>query len=86
MNLLTRQLVKMDSAEFLENFRSNLDEFDSASLPQEPLSKENWLKLVNLGICLPAIPREYGGRESHHEMCEIIEILSERNLPMGQCH
>ncbi|MEV5510180.1 acyl-CoA dehydrogenase family protein [Streptomyces orinoci] len=76
-------LIDLGSSEFLDNFRRNIDEFDSARLPQEPLSKENLRKLVELGIYLPAIPREYGGRESHREMCEIIEIMSERNLPMG---
>ncbi|MFI9048212.1 acyl-CoA dehydrogenase family protein [Streptomyces sp. NPDC053427] len=76
-------MVDLDSSEFLDNFQRNLDEFDSARLPQEPLSRESLRKLVELGIYLPAIPREYGGRESHREMCEIIEIMSERNLPLG---
>ncbi|MFF4407185.1 acyl-CoA dehydrogenase family protein [Streptomyces sp. NPDC001262] len=83
MSVSRNPLVHLDSTEFLDNFRGGIDEFDSARLPQEPLSKENLQKLVDLGIYLPAIPREYGGRESHREMCEIIEIMSERNLPMG---
>ncbi|MGK5639383.1 acyl-CoA dehydrogenase family protein [Streptomyces sp. URMC 126] len=83
MSVSHNLLVDLDSSEFLDNFRRNIDEFDSARLPQEPLSRENLRKLVELGIYLPAIPREYGGRESHREMCEIIEIMSERNLPMG---
>lgn len=76
-------LVDLDSSEFLDGFRRSIDEFDSARLPHEPLSRESLRKLVELGIYLPAIPREYGGRESHQEMCEIIEIMSERNLPLG---
>ncbi|WP_066938156.1 acyl-CoA dehydrogenase family protein [Streptomyces sp. NBRC 110611] len=76
-------LVELDSSDFLDNFQRSIDEFDSARLPQEPLSREALRKLVDLGIYLPAIPREYGGRESHREMCEIIEIMSERNLPLG---
>ncbi|MFJ9413099.1 acyl-CoA dehydrogenase family protein [Streptomyces sp. NPDC101227] len=76
-------LVDLDSPDFLDQFRSSIDEFDSARLPHEPLSRESLRKLVDLGIYLPAIPREYGGRESHQEMCEVIEIMSERNLPMG---
>ncbi len=76
-------LVDLGSPEFLDNFRRGIDEFDSARLPQEPLSRESLRKLVDLGVYLPAVPREYGGRESHREMCEIIEIMSERNLPMG---
>jgi len=76
-------LVDLDPTEFLDNFRRSIDEFDSARLPHEPLSREGLRKLVDLGIYLPAIPRAYGGRESHREMCEIIEIMSERNLPLG---
>ena len=77
------KLSELSTDNFIENFRQGLAEFDSAILPQEPLSRENWRKLMNLGICLPAIPRQYGGRESHHEMCEIIEVLSAYNLPLG---
>lgn len=76
-------LAGLSPAEFLDNFRAGIDGFDSSRLPQEPLSRENLRKLVELGIYLPAIPRAYGGRESHREMCEVIEIMSERNLPMG---
>ncbi|REK86538.1 acyl-CoA dehydrogenase [Streptomyces inhibens] len=83
MSVSRNPLVDLDSAEFLDNFQRNIDEFDSARLPQEPLSRESLRKLVELGIYLPAIPREYGGRESHREMCEVIEIMSERNLPLG---
>ena len=78
-----KKLSELSTDNFIENFRQGLAEFDSAILPQEPLSKENWRKLMNRGICLPAIPRQYGGRESHHEMCEIIEVLSAYNLPLG---
>ena len=83
MSVSPNPLIDLDSPEFLDNFRRGIDEFDSARLPQEPLSRESLRKLVDLGIYLPAIPREYGGRESHQEMCEVIEIMSERNLPMG---
>lgn len=83
MSKLRHPLVDLDSSEFLDNFRRSIDEFDSARLPHEPLSRESLRKLVDLGVYLPAIPREYGGRESHQEMCEVIEVMSERNLPMG---
>ncbi len=83
MSVSRNPLVDLDSTEFLDNFRRSIEEFDSSRLPQEPLSRESLRKLVDLGIYLPAIPREYGGRESHREMCEVIEIMSERNLPLG---
>ncbi|MFD9903226.1 acyl-CoA dehydrogenase family protein [Streptomyces sp. NPDC059063] len=83
MSVAHNPLVELGPAEFLAHFQRGIEEFDSARLPQEPLSKESLRTLVDLGIYLPAIPREYGGRESHQEMCEVIEIMSERNLPMG---
>ncbi|MGA4844004.1 acyl-CoA dehydrogenase family protein [Streptomyces sp. G45] len=83
MSVPRNPLLDLDTSAFLEQFRRGIDAFDSARLPQEPLPKESLRQLVDLGLYLPAIPREYGGRESHREMCEIIEIMSERNLPMG---
>lgn len=69
--------------DFIHQFKEIISEFDSKTLPQEPLPREGWKRLMDAGICLPAIPKRFGGRENHQEMCEIIEILSERNLPMG---
>ncbi|MGW2251002.1 acyl-CoA dehydrogenase family protein [Kitasatospora sp. NPDC001660] len=83
MSISRNRLADLDSAAFLDNFQRGIGDFDSATLPQEPLSKDRLRTLIDLGIYLPAIPRAYGGRESHREMCEIIEIMSERNLPMG---
>lgn len=34
-------------------------------------------------MLLPALPRQYGGRDSHVEMCRVVEILAEWNLPLG---
>src|SRR6202035_3081339 len=39
--------------------------------------------LTRAGVLLPALPREYGGRDSHVEMCRVVEILSEWNLAVG---
>jgi alkylation response protein AidB-like acyl-CoA dehydrogenase len=35
------------------------------------------------GVMLLAIPKDYGGRDSHVEMCGVVEALAEWNLPLG---
>ncbi len=79
----TADITEIDTDKFLENIQEIFEQFDSKILPQKPLSKENWGKLLKSGVCLPAIPKRHGGRESHKEICEIIEMLSEYNLPLG---
>tara|TARA_R110000823_G_scaffold301430_1_gene422363 strand:+ start:903 stop:2423 length:1521 start_codon:yes stop_codon:yes gene_type:complete len=75
--------TEIDTDRFLKGIQKIFKHFDSKNLPQKPLSKENWGELLKSGVCLPAIPKQYGGRESHKETCEIIEMLSEYNLPLG---
>jgi alkylation response protein AidB-like acyl-CoA dehydrogenase len=57
--------------------------FDCATFPQQNLSVDDWALLVNAGVMLPAIPREFGGRDSHVEMCRVVETLAEWHLPIG---
>jgi alkylation response protein AidB-like acyl-CoA dehydrogenase len=51
--------------------------------PQQILPSEDWALLARAGVMLPALPKEYGGRDSHVEMCRIIERITEYNLPVG---
>lgn len=57
--------------------------FDSATYPQENLPGDDWALCVRSGVLLPTIPRAYGGRDSHSEMCRVVETLSEWHLPLG---
>ena len=57
--------------------------FDSATYPQQNLPTDDWALCVASGVLLPTIPHEYGGRDSHIEMCRVIETLSEWHLPLG---
>lgn len=59
-----------------ENYNSN--DFPKISLP-----RNDWQKLSQKGIMLSMIPKEYGGRDSHQELCDIIEKISLHNLPLG---
>jgi len=79
--MLTR--THRDTETFLRQIQDALPAFDSRVLPQQPLPKERWTELMDQGICLPAIPATHEGRHSHREMCEVIEIVSEYNLPLG---
>jgi len=72
-----------DTESFLRQIQNLLPVFDSNALPQEPLPKERWAQLMDEGICLPAIPVSHEGRHNHREMCEVIEMMSEYNLPLG---
>lgn len=72
-----------DTESFLRQIQNVLPVFDSNTLPQEPLPKKRWAQLMDEGICLPAIPVAHEGRHNHREMCEVIEMMSEYNLPLG---
>ncbi|MFJ7905709.1 hypothetical protein [Kitasatospora sp. NPDC096204] len=34
-------------------------------------------------MLLPVLPTEYGGRDSHSEMCRVVEVLAEQNLAVA---
>jgi alkylation response protein AidB-like acyl-CoA dehydrogenase len=57
--------------------------FDCRSFPQRNLSVDDWALLVRAGVLLPAIPAEFGGRDSHLEMCRVVETLAEWHLAIG---
>jgi alkylation response protein AidB-like acyl-CoA dehydrogenase len=57
--------------------------FDCAIYPNQNLPTEDWELLTSAGVFLPVLPLEYGGRQSHIEMCQILEAIAEWNLPLG---
>ncbi|HEV8562696.1 MAG TPA: acyl-CoA dehydrogenase family protein [Actinophytocola sp.] len=81
---MSSELLSLSTDEFIGNIgelaRSH---FDCKGYPQENLRADDWALLVRAGVLLPALPREYGGRDSHLEMCRVVEALAEWNLPLG---
>jgi alkylation response protein AidB-like acyl-CoA dehydrogenase len=77
-------LLSLPTDEFIANIavvaRSR---FDCTSYPQQNLPADDWALLVRAGVMLPALPTEFGGRDSHVEMCRVVETLAEWNLPLG---
>lgn len=81
---MTEELLSLSSDELI----AGIDElarsrFDCRSFPQENLTADDWALLVRAGVLLPALPREFGGRDSHVEMCRVVEALAYWNLPLG---
>ena len=71
-----------------EDFLAGIEEvartrFDCRVFPQRNMTVDDWAVLVGAGVMLPAIPAEFGGRDSHVEMCRVVETLAEWNLPVG---
>ena len=80
---MTQALLSLSTSEFISSIEAVAAKFDSATFPPENLPADDWALLVGNGVLLPALPKEYGGRDSHVEMCQVIETLSEWNLPLG---
>jgi alkylation response protein AidB-like acyl-CoA dehydrogenase len=80
---MTTDLLSLPSHEFLAGIEAASRKFDSAAYPQQNLPADDWALLVKSGVLLPTLPREYGGRDSHVEMCRVVETMSEWNLPLG---
>jgi alkylation response protein AidB-like acyl-CoA dehydrogenase len=81
---LTQNLLSLSTDDFI----AGIDKvarlhFDCQTYPQQNLSPDDWALLVRAGVFLPALPREFGGRDSHVEMCRVVESISEWNLPVG---
>jgi alkylation response protein AidB-like acyl-CoA dehydrogenase len=73
----------LSTDEFIAGVDSVASRFDCASYPRQNLPADDWALLVRAGVLLPALPRQYGGRDSHVEMCRVVETLAEWNLPLG---
>jgi alkylation response protein AidB-like acyl-CoA dehydrogenase len=80
---MSKALLSLSTNEFIAGIEAVASKFDSASYPQKNLPADDWALLVESGVLLPALPREYGGRDSHLEMCRVVETLSEWNLAVG---
>ena len=80
---MTQALLSLSTSEFISNIEAVAAKFDTATYPQQNLPADDWALLVGSGVLLPSLPKEYGGRDSHVEMCQVIETLSEWNLPLG---
>ena len=80
---MTDGLSSLSTDEFIKSVEAAAAKFDSATYPQQNLPADDWSLLVKAGVLLPTLPREYGGRDSHVEMCRVIESVSELNLPLG---
>lgn len=80
---MTTDRLSTPTPEFIAGIEAVAAQFDSATYPQQNLPSDDLAILVKSGVLLPSLPREYGGRESHVEMCRVIEAISEWNLPLG---
>jgi alkylation response protein AidB-like acyl-CoA dehydrogenase len=80
---MSKALLSLSTNEFIAGIDAVASKFDSATYPQQNLHADDWALLVRSGVLLPALPKEYGGRDSHLEMCRVVETLSEWNLPLG---
>ncbi|MFL6051703.1 MAG: acyl-CoA dehydrogenase family protein [Actinoallomurus sp.] len=80
---MTNDLLSMSTNEFISGIEAVAPQFDSATYPQQNLPADDWTLLTTAGVLLPALPKEYGGRDSHIEMCRVVETLAESNLAVG---
>jgi alkylation response protein AidB-like acyl-CoA dehydrogenase len=80
---MTKDLLSLPTDEFIAGIKAVASRFDCATYPQQNLPADDWALLVRAGVLLPALPRRFGGRDSHVEMCRVVETLAEWNLPLG---
>jgi alkylation response protein AidB-like acyl-CoA dehydrogenase len=80
---MIKSLLSLSTNEFIAGIEAAASRFDCAIYPQENMPADDWALLVKAGVLLPTLPKEYGGRDSHVEMCQVVEILAERNLAVG---
>lgn len=80
---MIKPLPSLSTDDFIAGIEQIAPKFDSATYPQENLPPDDWALCVQSGVLLPTIPREFGGRDSHEEMCRVVETLSEWHLPLG---
>lgn len=80
--MITERL-SVSTQEFIAGIEATARQFDSATYPQRVLPADDLAILVKSGVLLPSLPREYGGRDSHVELCRVIEAISEWNLPLA---
>ncbi|REE97010.1 acyl-CoA dehydrogenase family protein [Thermomonospora umbrina] len=80
---MTKDLLSLSTNDYIAGIEAVAARFDSATYPQQNLPADDWTLLTRAGVLLPTLPKEFGGRDSHLEMCRVIETVSEWNLPLG---
>ncbi|GGM52293.1 hypothetical protein GCM10012275_24070 [Longimycelium tulufanense] len=81
---MTNDLLSLSTEEFIGNIEAVArSRFDCGIYPQQNLPAQDWAILVKAGVLLPALPKEFGGRDSHVDICRVVECLAEWNLPLG---
>src|SRR3954466_15262596 len=80
---MPKALLSLPTNEFLAGIEAVASKFNSANYPQQNHPTDDWPLLVGSGLLLPTLPREYGGRDSHVEMCKVVETMWEWHLPLG---
>ncbi|GAA2989565.1 hypothetical protein GCM10010519_24180 [Streptomyces lactacystinicus] len=83
MTDLAAALVHLSTDEFIAGVEAAASRFDAATYPQRELPADDWAVLTEAGVLLPALSAEYGGRDSHAEMCRVVEVLAEQNLAVA---
>lgn len=80
---MTKDLLSLPPTEFIAGIDAVASKFDAATYPQQNLPPHGWALLVRAGVLLPTLPKEHGGRDSHIEMCQVVETAAEWNLALG---
>lgn len=81
---LNANIQNLGQVEYLKEIEESVKRFyNSSEFPKISFPKKDWKKLTKQGIMLSMIPKEFGGRDSHQELCEIIKRISLHNLPLG---
>lgn len=81
---LNANIQNLGQVEYLKEIEETVKKFyNSSEFPKTSFPKKDWAKLTKQGIMLSMISKEFGGRDSHEELCEIIKRISLHNLPLG---
>ncbi len=80
--------VATNNTQSTTTYLSNIEhlirtQFSSADLPPQPFAREDWKTLTDQGIMRAMIPTAFGGRDSHEELCQLIESVARYNLPLS---
>ncbi|MFG1610041.1 acyl-CoA dehydrogenase family protein [Actinoplanes sp. NPDC049265] len=77
-------VAKLSTEDFINNIKEVArSRFDWSFYPQQTLPAEDWKELVEAGVFLPVLTKEFGGRDSHEEMTLVLESIAEYNLPLA---
>jgi alkylation response protein AidB-like acyl-CoA dehydrogenase len=83
MTDLEDAVASLSTEEFIAGVEAAAKHFDAATYPQREMPADDWAVLTEAGVLLPVLPAGYGGRDSHVEMCRVVEVLAEQNLAVA---